>query len=457
MGEKSERTRHLFGTDGVRDVANLGMMTPEAAMRLGRAYVLFLREHGCERPRVAVGRDTRYSGTMLESALNAGLNSAGADVSDLGVIPTPGVSFVAAHGDFSGGAVISASHNPAEYNGIKFLNKDGFKLTDEDEIEIEEQLERDDNSVRPTRDRLGRVEDGAHLSHGYLESLKALLSGVADKSYPIAVDAAHGAASEIVKELFSDWDGSVSFLANEPDGMNINNGVGVTHIDFLSSNTVKNRARLGIAYDGDTDRVLMCDSEGRTIDGDVMLWVVGRWLAKRGHLGAGVVATVMSNMVLEDLLARDDVKVFRCGVGDRYVLDTMRREGCRLGGEQSGHIIALDYANTGDGLCSGTLFLQAVAELGEDIATLNDRFERYPQVLRNIRVQEKKKLMADPRLTGPVREADSMLSGRGRMLLRPSGTEPLMRIFVESRDAALMNKVADMLEAEINSIIKAGF
>ena len=457
MEEKTERVRHLFGTDGVRDIANVGMMTPEAAMKLGRAYVLYLRGHGCERPRVAVGRDTRYSGTMLECALNAGFNSAGADASDLGVIPTPGVSFVAAHGDFDGGAVISASHNPAEYNGIKFLNKDGFKLTDEDEIEIEEQLEKDDGSVRPVRDGLGRVEDGTGLSRGYLESLMKLMSGVADKSYPLAVDAAHGAASEIVKKLFAAWAGRVWFLANEPDGMNINNGVGVTHIDFLASQTVKNGARLGVAYDGDTDRVLMCDDRGRTIDGDVMLWVIGRWLAKRGRLGTGVVATVMSNMVLEDLLAQEGIKVFRCGVGDRYVLDTMRREGCLIGGEQSGHIIALDYANTGDGLCSGTLFLQAVADLDEDIATLNDRFERYPQVLRNIKVQEKKALMADQRLAGPMKEADKMLAGKGRMLLRPSGTEPLLRIFVESRDAALMNRVADMLETEIKSIMKAGF
>ena len=457
MGEKGERVRRLFGTDGVRDIANVGMMTPEAAMKLGRAYVLFLNEHGRAHPRVAVGRDTRYSGTMLECALNAGMNSAGADVSDLGVIPTPGVSFVAAHGDFDGGAVISASHNPAEYNGIKFLNQDGFKLTDEDEIEIEEQLEKDDDSRRPTRDGLGRIADGASLSRDYLESLRKLMSGVQDRSYPIAVDAANGAASEIVKKLFGDWNGKVCFLANEPDGMNINNGVGVTHIDFLASQTVKNGARIGIAYDGDTDRVLMCDSRGRTIDGDVMLWVIGRWLAGRKRLGAGVVATVMSNMVLEDLLAQDGIKVYRCGVGDRYVLDTMRREGCRIGGEQSGHIIALDYANTGDGLCSGTLFLQAVAELGEDIATLNDRFERYPQVLRNIRVEEKKKLMNDPRRAAPMKEAERLLSGKGRMLLRPSGTEPLLRIFVESRDAALMDKVADMLEAEINSVIKAGF
>ena len=260
------------------------------------------------------------------------------------------------------------------------------------------------------------------------------------------------AASEIVKKLFADWDGKVFFLASEPDGMNINNGVGVTHMGHLSTETVKNGAEIGIAYDGDTDRVLLCDSKGRTLDGDIMLWVIGRWLAKKNKLGSGVVATVMSNMVLEDLLAKDGVKVFRCGVGDRYVLDTMRKEGCLIGGEQSGHIIALDYANTGDGLCSGTLFLMAVAELGEDISTLYDRFEKYPQVLRNMRIKDKKRVIEDPRLAEACEEAERMLAGNGRMLLRPSGTEPLLRIFVESRDAALMDKVADMLEAKINEI-----
>ena len=450
MSEEKKKVRHLFGTDGVRDIANEGMMTPEAAMKLGRAYVLFLGEHGVSRPRIAVGRDTRYSGTMIEAALNAGIASAGGDVCDLGVIPTPGVSYVAAHGDFDGGAVISASHNPAEYNGIKFLNKDGFKLTDDDEIEIEEELETD--GKRPTHDALGRISCGASLSDGYLQSLRALLANVSDKSYPLAVDAANGAASEIVKKLFADWDGKVFFLASEPDGMNINNGVGVTHMGHLSNETVRNGAAIGIAYDGDTDRVLLCDSKGRTLDGDIMLWVIGRWLARKNKLGNGVVATVMSNMVLEDLLAKDGVKVFRCGVGDRYVLDTMRREGCMIGGEQSGHIIALDYANTGDGLCSGTLFLMAVAELGEDISTLYDRFEKYPQVLRNMRIKDKKKVMGDPRLAEAVEEAERLLAGHGRMLLRPSGTEPLLRIFVESRDAALMDKVADMLEAKINEI-----
>ncbi|MPN29583.1 Phosphoglucosamine mutase [bioreactor metagenome] len=200
--------------------------------------------------------------------------------------------------------------------------------------------------------------------------------------------------------------------------------------------------------------MLLCDSRGRTLDGDIMLWVIGRWFAKRGVLGAGVTATVMSNMVLEDLLAEDGIKVFRCPVGDRYVLDTMRREGARIGGEQSGHIIALEYANTGDGLCAGILFLKAVAELGEDISTLADRFERYPQVLRNMRVDDKDRIMTSPLVGAAAEEAERLLKGRGRMLLRPSGTEPLIRIFAESRDAGLMNQAADIMEAAIKKAVE---
>ena len=197
----------------------------------------------------------------------------------------------------------------------------------------------------------------------------------------------------------------------------------------------------------------MCDSKGRVLDGDIMLWVIGRWLAKHGKLGSGVAATVMSNMILEDLLAKDGIKVFRCGVGDRYVLDTMRKNDCRLGGEQSGHIIALDHANTGDGLCSGALFLKAAEDLDEDIATLADRFDRYPQVLTNVRIKSKEKLMSSVKLADAVKDAEKKLEGKGRMLLRPSGTEPLLRIFVEARDVSLMENIASSLEQTINEII----
>lgn len=451
MAEESKKRRY-FGTDGVRDIANRGNMTPEFAMKLGRAYVMFLMAKGFAKPSAAVGRDTRYSGPMLDAALSAGMMSAGADVCSLGVIPTPGVSYVARSGHFSGGAVISASHNPAEYNGIKFLDADGFKLSDDDELLIESYLTSQNDEQRPIKGEVGTMSDGSDYSLDYRRSLAKMMESVTDKSYPVAVDAANGAASAIIGPLFSSWGGKVTLCANEPNGLNINDGVGVTHMDYICGRTVESGSRTGIAYDGDTDRVLMSDSKGRVLDGDIMLWTIGRWMASRGRLGAGVAATVMSNMVLEDLLAKDGIKVFRCGVGDRYVLNTMKERGCRLGGEQSGHIIALDYANTGDGLYSGTLFLTAIAELGEDISTLCDRFDKYPQVLRNMKVTNKEKLMESSELAKASEEAERMLAGRGRMLLRPSGTEPLLRIFVESRDRALMNRVADMLEDCVNRI-----
>ena len=447
------KKRRFFGTDGVRDIANSGMMRPEPAMRLGAAYALFLKDLGVGRPVIAVGRDTRRSGEMLQSALMSGIASAGGSAVDLGVIPTPGVSSVAARNRFDGGAVISASHNPAEYNGIKFLDKDGFKLTDDDEADIEAIFLREEGLRFAAPSEIGGVSDGSEYRRQYAGLLKEVIKEVEDTSYPIVIDAANGAASAFVEPLFAGWRGGVTFMGNLPDGVNINKEVGVTHIASLASEVVKRKASLGIAYDGDTDRVLLCDSQGRTLDGDIMLWVIGRWLAKRGALGAGVTATVMSNMVLEDLLAAEGIKVFRCPVGDRYVLDTMKREGARIGGEQSGHIIALEYANTGDGLCSGILFLKAVAELGEDISTLADRFERYPQVLRNIKVVDKDRVMNSPSVAAAAAAAEKLLSGRGRMLLRPSGTEPLIRVFAESRDAGLMDSAADIMEAAIKKEI----
>lgn len=453
---ENNKVRRMFGTDGVRDIANIGLMTPETAMKLGRAFTVFLINRGAEGPRIAVGRDTRCSGQMIESALSAGITSAGGNVYSIGEIPTPGVSFSVASGHFDGGAVISASHNPAEYNGIKYLDGDGFKLSDEEELEIEGLYETDARSERPTHGAVGRIYDAGELTGKYLNFLLGIMEKVENRDHSILIDAANGAASALVEPLFKNWKGPVSILANQPDGLNINSGVGVTNMDFLRRKTMDAKAEIGIAYDGDTDRVLMCDGKGRIIDGDIMLWVIGRWLKSKGTLGSGVVATVMSNMVLEDLLAKEDIKVFRCGVGDRYVLDTMRKENSRVGGEQSGHLIALDYANTGDGLCSGLLFLRALSDLDEDILTLSDRFDRYPQVLRNLKIENKDRVLGSSKLKEAEKIALDDLKGKGRMLLRPSGTEPLIRIFVESRDHRLINETAAMLEKTILEIAAAG-
>ncbi len=450
------KIRRMFGTDGVRDVANRGLMTPEIAIRLGRAFTVFLLNRGVGSPKVVVGRDTRISGQMIESALSAGIASAGGDVYAIGEIPTPGVSHALSSGDFDGGAVISASHNPAEYNGIKYLDGAGFKLSDEEELQIEELFESDGRGVRPIQGGVGRIHDAGDLTADYLDFLLGIMDKVQNREHSILIDAANGAASAMVEPLFKNWRGPVSIFANRPDGLNINSGVGVTNMDFLSRKTIDSKAEVGIAYDGDTDRVLMCDGKGRIIDGDIMLWIIGRWLKSKGTLGSGVVATVMSNMVLEDLLSKEGIKVFRCGVGDRYVLDTMRKEHSRVGGEQSGHLIALDFANTGDGLCSGLLFLRAISDLGEDISTLCDRFDKYPQILRNLRIDNKDMVLGSLKLKEAEQAAINYLEGKGRMLLRPSGTEPLIRIFVESRDRELMNATADMLENTILEIASTG-
>ena len=448
-----ERVRCLFGTDGVRDVANNGIMMPEMAMRLGRAFVLFLTERGVPRPRVVVGRDTRRSGVMLESALASGMMSAGADVYALGVFPTPGVSYVIKNAGFDGGGIISASHNPAEYNGIKFLDSGGSKLSDDDEAMIEEYL--GDNLLddwRPTGASIGDLIDESGRVAEYAAWLTGQLAQVGDCRWPIVVDAANGAASDVARSVFSNWRGRVTYTGIQPDGLNINEGVGVIHMNHLAETVKRESAMLGFAYDGDTDRVLLCDGQGRVIDGDIMLWIISRYLASQEMLGRGVVSTVMSNMILDEKMAEEGIEIFRSQVGDRYVVEMMRKTGARLGGEQSGHIIALDYVATGDGLNAGILFLRACRELGEDISTLIDRFPKYPQVLRNIRIPDRESVLASSALEEARNLALQKLSGTGRILLRSSGTEPLLRILVEARDENVTRSVCDELERAIKSI-----
>jgi phosphoglucosamine mutase len=452
MSISENKNRRYFGTDGIRDIANRNNMTPEFALKVGRAFVSSLKKLGYKNINILVGRDTRYSGAMIQAALVSGINSAGANVTDMGVVPTPGVSYTLSNNSYSGGVIISASHNPAEYNGIKLFNSNGYKLTDEDELLVEEMLNFEHSENRPIREKIGVIISGLHHCEDYQKMLITLLSIVNKQDFKITVDAANGAASYFVGPIFENWKANVCLLANNPNGLNINDGVGVTHMNFICEATIKNASKLGIAYDGDTDRVLMCDCKGRIIDGDIMLWILARWLASEKKLGSGVVATVMSNMILEDLLKEENIKVFRCGVGDRYVMEEMRRTKSRLGGEQSGHLIAQDYANTGDGLSSGILFLKAIEDLDEDISTLVDRFDRYPQILANVEIKNKKTIMDSSKLKVQLEKAENMLLGKGRVLLRPSGTEPLIRIFVESRSEELNNKIASMLKETIEAI-----
>lgn len=382
---------------------------------------------------------------MIESALAAGMMSMGADVASLGVFPTPGCSFALRCGDCSGGAIVSASHNPAEYNGIKFFDANGTKLSDADEAEIESIYFSENAHDLPTGRNVGMLRDGSDRRSGYIEWLAGIASKIGASHSSLVVDAAHGAASVIARDIFARL-GSVRFIGADPNGDNINDGAGVMCIDKLAEEVVRSGADLGIAFDGDADRTLFCDSRGRTIDGDVIMWTTARYLSKENALGAGLVATVMSNMALEEHLSKENIKVFRCPVGDRYVLEKMRESGAKLGGEQSGHVIAIDSSGTGDGMLTALSFIRACESLGEEISTLNDRFARYPQTLRNVRVSDRDAVMNDPEVLAAIDEAERELGSIGRVFLRPSGTEPLVRVLVECRDGELMKKVADRAE-----------
>ena len=455
INEIDMNIRCLFGTDGVRDVANRGLMTPEMVLRLGRAFVLWLIERGgFSKPLIAVARDTRRSGVMLESALVSGLTSAGAEVLDLGVLPTPGLSYVIMEKGCTGGAMVSASHNPPEYNGVKFLNGQGFKLRDEEEAEIEEYLgDSLNDDWRPTGGAIGIVENDFSACADYVRWLAETMGAGAGAGLKILVDCANGAASVPAKILFNELGCPVDFTGAEPDGMNINERSGVMHLDNLSFRVKSGGYDLGIAFDGDADRVLCVDGKGRQLDGDILLWVIARWLKTRETLGSGVVATVMSNLALEDHLKALDVPVYRCPVGDRYVLDKMRDTGSRLGGEQSGHIILSEFVSTGDGLCTALSFLRACRELGEDIDSLVDRFKRYPQILKNIPVRHKDAVMKDPRLKSVIEEVERFLGDEGRVLVRPSGTEPMIRVLVETKNPAVIEETVVRI---VDAVVQAG-
>ena len=429
------RERKLFGTDGVRDLANTGNMTPEVALRLGRAFIRF--NHGRT---IVIGRDTRLSCRMLEGALFSGMSSEGANVYLAGVIPTPGISFAVKHLKADGGAVISASHNPAEYNGIKFLGSDGCKLSDDEELAIEDLL--DHEAGHPPS--IGTIHDSPELVRLYAEHIASLLQ---DGSAPdsVAFDCANGASSVTVPILIERTGLNASIIARDYDGLNINRACGVMHMQNLTEYVRAGGYNLGFAFDGDADRVLISDKFGRIIDGDIILWVLGRWLAKNKFPGSDkVVVTVMSNMALETHLAHEGIKALRCPVGDRYVLETMRESGAGLGGEQSGHIIASSFTDTGDGLCTAMLFLNAIHDLNEDPSGLIERFGRYPQRLTNLTLKRPREQVDMKAVDGIASEYQAKVPD-GRIFIRTSGTEPLLRILVEAPEKSVVEELSDIL------------
>jgi phosphoglucosamine mutase len=435
----------LFGTDGVRGVAN-DELTPELAMRLGEAAGRFMCDRGVGR--VVVGRDTRRSGDMLEAALVAGITAAGADALVAGIVPTPAVALLIRELSAEGGAVISASHNPAEYNGIKFFDREGFKLPDELEDEIAEfvvEREREPAGERPTGAGIGTVSAIPDAAQRYVAHAVATVEG--DLSgMRIAVDCGHGASALSTPEALRRLGADVTALNCDWDGMDINLESGSTHLGGLAAVVAGGGYDVGVAHDGDADRVLFVDEGGEAIDGDAVMAVCARHMKERGELPRDVlVTTVMSNMGLEVAMRELGIQLVRTKVGDRYVLEQMRAMGAGLGGEQSGHVIFLEHNTTGDGLITALQLLAVLREAGVPLSELARVMRRYPQVLINVPVGDKGRLSTSAAMTAAVHDAERRLEGDGRVLVRPSGTEPLVRVMVEAGDAAVAQEVADGL------------
>jgi phosphoglucosamine mutase len=439
----------LFGTDGIRGVANTEL-TPELAVGLGRAVVRTLREEGVGRPLLAVGRDPRASGEMLEAALVAGICSAGGDVVPLGVIPTPGVALLTRELGADSGVMLSASHNPVEDNGIKFFGSDGFKLTDAEEERIEDLLQRTDED-RPIGTAIGRLRERPGLLQVYLDHLIGTVAG--DLSgLRVVVDCAHGAASTVAPQVLRRLGCEVIAVCAEPDGDNINDGCGSTHPEVARAAVLEHGADVGLAHDGDADRLIAVDADGQVVDGDAILAI----LAEREHRErdlATVVTTVMTNLGFTHAMERLGIAVEQTRVGDRYVLEAMRAGGHLLGGEQSGHLIMLEHATTGDGVASALALLDTVARSGRSLAELAAVMTRLPQVLVNVRGVERGALDGAEELWAAVAAEEAALGGAGRVLLRASGTEPLVRVMVEADSEARAAAVAERLAAVTRRVL----
>jgi phosphoglucosamine mutase len=437
----------LFGTDGVRGVANRDL-TPEVAFALGRAAVSVLGGGG--RPRLVVGRDTRASGELLEAALSAGVCSAGGDVLRAGVVPTPAVAFLTVHFGVTAGVVISASHNPPEYNGIKFFSGEGRKLPDDTELQIE-RLVRDDDGPRPEGQAIGRIADSADASERYLQYLMEAVDGSLG-GMRVVVDCANGAAYRLAPELLRRLGAEVFAVHDQPDGTNINVHCGATHPEVITEAVRRFGAEAGVAHDGDADRAILSDDDGNVIDGDQILATAARAYKEEGRLvDDTVVSTVMANLGFRKAMEAAGIKVVETRVGDRYVLEEMLQRGAVLGGEQSGHIIFGDAATTGDGLLTAAWFLALARRRGATVAELAASTPRYPQVLENVPVADPEFLDGAARVWEAVRDAEEALGERGRVLVRPSGTEPLIRVMVEAETEEDARRHADAICEAVRS------
>lgn len=443
-----------FGTDGVRGIANQ-TLKPELAFRLGRAGGYVLTQHAKDsenQPRVLVARDTRISGQMLEEALISGLLSVGIEVLSLGVITTPAVAYLTRVQGADAGIMISASHNPAADNGIKFFGPDGYKLSDDQENEIEDLLDAPhDELPRPSAAGLGTVVDYPEGSLKYSQFLEQSidddLSGIS-----VVLDGANGSTSSLVSRIFADLDADFETIATSPDGLNINDGVGSTHPEKLAQTVIEKHAQVGLAFDGDGDRCIAVDENGNIVDGDKIMFILGKYFNEHGRLKKStVVTTVMSNIGLYKALEANGMHYTQTDVGDRHVMEEMRANGYNLGGEQSGHIIIYDLHNTGDGMLTGIQLLNIMKQTGKKLSELAADVTEYPQKLINVKVTDKKNWRNHPAIMAVIDKVEKAMNGDGRVLVRPSGTESLLRVMVEAPTEAAVNEYAE----QIAQVVKA--
>lgn len=443
MSDKDSRmSRKYFGTDGIRGRVGQFPITPEFCLRLGWAVGRVFAQRG--RSQIIIGKDTRISGYMLESVLESGLASAGVDVGLIGPMPTPAIAYLTRTLRADAGIVISASHNPYYDNGIKFFDGQGNKLPDEVELEIEKQLEA--KMICVSSDQLGRATRLPDAAGRYIEFCKATVDrGFRLKGLRVVLDCGHGATYHVAPGVFEELGADTIVIGAEPNGMNINDGCGSTHPEALVDKVREYRADVGIAFDGDGDRVMMVDASGELVDGDELLYIIAAHRKQIGELQGGVVGTVMTNFGLERALEGMSIPFERAKVGDRYVLEMMKANGWMLGGESSGHIVCLDRTTTGDGVVAALQVLRAVVETGKSIVELRAGMHKAPQTMINVAVEDPKGVAVSTELAAAVADKEKQLASRGRILVRPSGTEPVLRVMVEGDDAFEVKTICEEL------------
>jgi phosphoglucosamine mutase len=442
--------RKYFGTDGIRGLVGQWPISADFMLQLGRAVGAVLGREGGERPTVLIGKDTRVSGYMFEAALEAGLVAAGADVGLLGPMPTPAVAFLTRSMRAQAGIVISASHNPHHDNGIKFFSAAGEKLSDAVELAIEAELEAAFTTV--ASERLGKAVRVADAVARYAEFCKATVAeDFSLRGIKLVLDCAHGATYQVAPKVFAELGAEVVAIGDKPDGFNINDGVGSTHPEALQQAVLAHAADLGVAFDGDGDRVILVDRHGELADGDDILFILARHLRAQGLLAGPVVGTLMSNFGLQQALDDLGVPFIRANVGDRYVMQQLQQHQGVLGGETSGHILCLDRASTGDGIIAALAVLEALTHAGHDLASARQGLQRFPQVMLNVRAEGARESLRSDAVRAALGEVERVLQGRGRVVLRASGTEPVVRVTVEGADADEVRQLADRLAGTVKS------